>query len=158
VPLIMNCPGTLSPRQEDYLTQGIDAVPTALGILGVPPSPNFQGTNVLAEARIPNDRRMVFIHNSTLVRATADAIITGTGWKYVYDRATKVATLYDLLTDPEELKPEMKRPDVAQTLDHILQRWRAVQLAYYARPEYYGIYFPPPTPKMSDEDYAVLKR
>ena len=69
---------------------------------------------------------VAFIHNSTLVRATADAIVTGIGWKYVYDRAMRVGTLYDLRTDPVELQPiESKQVAVTQTLDRILQRWRA---------------------------------
>jgi arylsulfatase A-like enzyme len=158
VPLVMNCPGTIEPREEDYLTQAIDVVPTALALMGLPPSPCFQGTNVLAADRMPPERRIALVHNSTLVRATADAIITATGWKYVYDRKTKAGALYDLVADPGEQMPvHAKHPAVAATLHRILLRWRDVQLAYYARPDYYGIYYPPP-PRLSDADYDVLKR
>lgn len=159
VPLVMNCPGTLAPRNDDYLVQGIDVVPTALSLMGLPLSPCFQGTDVLTKDRLPPERRLVLNHNSTLVRATADAIISGIGWKYVFDRKTRIGTLYDLRTDPEELNPcDSKQPAVRQTLDRILQRWRNVQLTYYARPDYYGIYFPPPTPLLSDSDFAILQR
>jgi arylsulfatase A-like enzyme len=159
VPLIMNCPGTLAPRQEDYLTQGIDVVPTALRVMGLPLSPCFQGTDVLAADRLAPERRLAFIHNCTLVRATADAVVTAIGWKYVYDRKTQNGTLYDLRSDPGEQTPLQARyPEVAQTLHRILQRWRDVQLAYYARPEYYGIYYPPPPPQLSDADFALLSR
>jgi arylsulfatase A-like enzyme len=159
VPLILNCPGMLAPREEDYLTQGIDAVPTTLRLMGLPLSPCFQGTDVLAEDRLPADRRLAFIHNCTLVRASADAVISATGWKYVFNRSTQNGALYNLRADSGEQTPvQATFPEVAEALDRILQRWREVQLAYYGRPEYYGIYYPPPTPRLSDADYAILKR
>jgi len=159
VPLVMNCPGAIEPREEDYLTQAIDVVPTALALMGLPPSPCFQGANVLAADRMPAERRIALVHNHTLVRATADAIVTAAGWKYVYDRKTKNGELFDLRIDPGEQNPvQAKHSAVAQTLDRILQRWRSVQLAYYARPDYYGIYYPPPPPRLSDADLAIVER
>lgn len=159
VPLIMNCPGTIAPREEDYLTQGIDVVPIALRLMGLPLSPCFQGTDVLASDRIPEERRLAFIHNCTLVRATADAVVSALGWKYVYDRKTNNGALYDLRIDPgERMAVQGKYPEVAETLHRILSRWRDVQLAYYARPEYYGIYYSPRTPQLSDADFAILQR
>lgn len=159
VPLVMNCPGRIEPGEEDYLTQGIDVVPTALGRMGLPPSPCFQGIDVLAADRPPAGRRLAFVHNCTLVRATADAVVTALGWKYVYDRKTQRGTLYDLQRDPDEQQPLQRQyPEVAQVLDRILKRWREVQLAYYARPELYGRYYPPPAPMLSQSDYDVLSQ
>jgi hypothetical protein len=60
---------------------------------------------------------------------------------------------------PGELKPvQTRHVAVAKTLHRILEHWRDVQLAYYARPEYYGIYYPPPTPQLLDEDFQILDR
>jgi arylsulfatase A-like enzyme len=159
VPLIFHCPGRIAPGEEDYLTQGIDVVPTALARMGLPRSPCFQGIDVLAADRPPAERRLALVHNCTLVRATADAVITALGWKYVFDRKTQRGTLYDLRRDPGEQMPlEAQYPAVAQVLDKVLKRWREVQLAYYARPEYYGRYYPPPSPVLSPADYQVLAR
>lgn len=159
VPLVMNCPGRIAPRKEPYLTQGIDVVPTTLGLVGLPASPCFQGEDVLRVDRTEPERRLIFIHSSTLMRASSDAVISDSGWKYVFDRSLQSGSLYDLRNDPTERNPcEQRHVLVAETLDRILRDWRSGQLAYYERPSLYGVYFPPRTPRLSDDEFAVLHR
>jgi len=81
VAAVMHCPALFAPTTEDYLVQLIDVAPTVLGLLGIAAPPCFQGIDVLAADRPPNDQRLVFVHCESALSG-ADAVISGTGWKY----------------------------------------------------------------------------
>jgi arylsulfatase A-like enzyme len=52
IPLIVSAPG-ISPREVATPVENIDIAPTLAGLLGLPPDPDWQGRNVLAEPLPP---------------------------------------------------------------------------------------------------------
>jgi arylsulfatase A-like enzyme len=143
VACVVHAPALLAPRTDAYPVELIDITPTVLGLLGWPPHPNFQGTNVLAPSRPPLEDRLVFCHvENTLARS--DAVWLAGRWKFCHDRKTGREKLLDIVTDPEEVKDLLlEQPQLAERLRGTLGTWRQGQLAYYHFPAYYTKYYPP---------------
>ncbi|QDU09843.1 sulfatase [Gimesia aquarii] len=147
VALVMDCPGLLPPQKVDYLTQAIDVVPTVCGLLDIPPHPCFQGIDILSNERPSVNHRLAFVHTQSTL-SESDAIISGDGWKFVYDRRTEQARLHNLISDPgEETNLVQSKPKISKTMSSLLFQWRKQQLLYYQTPSYYGWFYPPRTPK-----------
>jgi arylsulfatase A-like enzyme/Flp pilus assembly protein TadD len=119
VPLLLRLPGAiLEGRKATRLVSGVDLVPTALDLLGLPPLAGVHGTSFAAAARGGAE--------TPREPAYAEAIYPERmyGWSPTYslqDAATKFIEapepeLYDLRTDPGELRNlAAERPeDVAQ--------------------------------------------
>ncbi|QDU05408.1 Lipoteichoic acid synthase 2 [Gimesia chilikensis] len=157
VALVMHNPELLPAGTNDYLTQAIDITPTICGLLKIEPHSCFQGCNVLSTECPPNDRRLAFVHcNSTL--SGSDALISGTGWKFIYDSRKKLARLYNLSEDPGEVQDlTQTRPRIAKTMASLLMSWRRSQVLYYQTPTYYGWFYPPRTPVVSENQLLNLK-
>jgi arylsulfatase A-like enzyme len=145
---VFSAPGMIAPHVDDYPVELVDLLPTVLGLLGLPPHPNFQGIDVMAVDRPPRERRCLFFHTENPI-ARADAVLWMGRWKYTYDRARDGESLFDVETDPGETDDlTARRPELTHSLREVLQTWRRRQLAYYQFPMYYEHYFPP-LPRLS---------
>jgi arylsulfatase A-like enzyme len=143
---LVYAPGTVTPRVDDYPVELVDLLPTVLGLLGLPPHPNFQGIDVLAPSRPDPQQRLLFFHVENPV-ARSDAVLWMGRWKYTHDRQRGRASLFDVQTDPGETNDlSQQRPQMARLLRETLETWRRRQLAYYRFPTYYERYFPPAPP------------
>jgi len=146
VATVVHAPMLLEPGTEEYPLEHIDLMPTVFGLLNWSQHPNFQGTNVLAEDRVPFDDRQIFIHVNSAA-AEADAVIRGGRWKSVLDRRLDQIKLFDLENDPSEsVDASSSHPEIAAELSATLLKWRADQLAYYHFPTYYTRFYPPRPP------------
>lgn len=158
VGLIVNSPERVKPAVDPYLAQCIDIPPTLLGVAGLAAHPAFQGEDLFSPHRPPLEERLVFIHCRN-PRVNADAVISGTGWKYLIDRRRQTSRLNfrptDLESHPNLVSAE---PEVARTLAELLDEWRRRQLLYYQRPRYYTWFYAPPTPVPSSDVRRLLKR
>ncbi len=149
VPCIIVAPRYLEPRRDDYPVQLIDLPPTVLSLIGWPSHPNFQGIDLFAANRPAREDRALFIHTENPLSHT-DAVILGGRWKYTRDRRPAKEALYDLATDPGEVR-DIRTKEVSKTatLSALLDEWRHRQLAYYAYPAFFERYYPPPPPPAS---------
>jgi arylsulfatase A-like enzyme len=144
--LVMHGQGYFPPKVEDYPTSLIDIVPTVLARLGVPRHPNFQGIDVLSASRPPAATRCVYIHVDG--RINGDGLVAGGRWKYFTDNGSGASCLYDLATDPGELRNLIgEQPGLADLLARQLDTYCAGQLVYYRSPHYYERFYPPPPPQ-----------
>jgi arylsulfatase A-like enzyme len=147
VACVIHAPALLRPRVEDYPFELIDIAPTVLGLMGRPPHPNFQGTDILAEDRVPVDERLLFFHAENAI-ARADAVLLAGRWKFHHDRAGGRTALYDVVADPGESRNlSDEQPELTARLRDTLARWRGRQLAYYHYAHYYKAYHPPRPPR-----------
>jgi arylsulfatase A-like enzyme len=143
---LLCAPGKITPHVDDYPVELIDILPTVLGLLGLPPHPDFQGIDVLSSGRPPLDRRFLFFHVENPI-SRCDAVLWGGRWKYLHDRLRGTESLFDVQTDPGEANDLCgRRPQLADSLRRVLATWRRRQLAYYRFPMYYERYFPPAPP------------
>ena len=158
VGLVLNCPGFIEPRSDRYLAQAIDLVPTVIRLVGCDPSPAFQGIDLFSPDRIAVAERLAFIHSRNPL-ASKDAVISGTGWKYVFDHLKRRGYLYFRPTDLE-YHPSLAgtEPEVTAILHETLAEWRQRQLLYYASPRYFTLFYPPQEPKIGEGKLAYLKQ
>jgi arylsulfatase A-like enzyme len=148
---VVHAPGMIAPHVDGYPVELIDLLPTVLGLLGLPPHPNFQGIDVLARNRPPPAQRLLFFQVENPM-ARSDAVLWMGRWKYLHDRRLGRASLFDVETDPGENDDlSTRQPELTQSLRHVLETWRRRQLAYYGFPMYYERYFPPLPPTLSNE-------
>jgi arylsulfatase A-like enzyme len=135
VPLVMRFPekipaGTLVHGRFRLL----DLSPTILGILGVPPGPEMQGTNMAAAVAAGSiDTTLTAFGEALIYYGEQKALLTD-GWKLVYVPESGKSELYSLATDPEELSnvaqahPEMRDSLTAELL-HWMEQSRAINHA-----------------------------
>jgi arylsulfatase A-like enzyme len=156
VGLLIHCPGRVEPALDDYPAQSIDIAPTILGLIGGPKCTLFQGIDVLHSGRPRADDRLIYIHcNNAMV--SYDAVISGTGWKQIYDVRRKQATLHFRPTDLDEHENLIRmEPEVAEVLEGLRTKWRQRQILYYSRPRYYLWFCPPKAPEISAADRSRL--
>ena len=148
VACVLHAPRRAAPRVEDYPIELVDVAPTVLGLMGLPPHPSFQGSDVLAADRVPAADRLSFFHTENAV-TRADAVLLGGRWKFHHDRDTGRERLFDVVADPGEARDLVAaRPAVAALLRDLLASWRRRQLAYYHFPAYYRSYYPPRPPRL----------
>ncbi len=150
----MRAPGWVSPGTDDYPCELIDLPPTILGLLGLSRQPNFQGIDLFAHDRPAVDRRQIFLHVESAL-AQADAVVRAGRWKFMHDRRTGREYLFDLKTDPREVRNVASQElEWAAQLRETLAEWRNRQLAYYYYPFYYRKYYPPAPPGCSAQPAA----
>jgi arylsulfatase A-like enzyme len=151
VGLVLNCPSSIHPGEEEYLAQSVDVVPTLIGLLGIGQHPAFQGIDLFSRTRPPNRERLLFIHCCNPL-VDMDAVVTGNGWKYIVNRKSNRAKL---LFQPTDFAKHADQSDanraIAAELAETLEAWRLQQLLYYSRARYYVYYYPPRDVDTADE-------
>ena len=128
VPMIIRAPG-LEPGLDNRPAMFLDAPPSVLELLGLPPHPGFQGIS-LFEAH-PDPDRSVY----TIVQTPAafQSAIIRSGFKLLFSEWDGRYYLWDQVNDPAEKQNlATSRPELVQDLDRRLKLWRQEQLAYYA--------------------------
>jgi len=93
VPCLIRYPRVLHAQRFAGTVSTIDLVPTVLGVLGVPPSPAWDGTDVLALGEAGCGRRPVFTANLTWRNQW---LVTRGATKLVFDIPESSATAYEL--------------------------------------------------------------
>ena len=152
---VFHAPNLLQPGTDDYPFEHVDLVPTLLALVGLPPSANFQGIDVLSAARPPLAERLLFFHVLNPL-SRADAVLWAGRWKYVQDYNSGLTALYDLASDAgESVNVSGSNTATAERLRQVLLTWRQRQLAYYHYPMYYQYYFPPRPPRLSSAPTMV---
>ncbi len=147
VACVIHAPRHLPGRVEDYPFEHVDLVPTVLGLVGLPPHPNFQGIDILAPDRPTVATRLTYCHVLSSL-AEADTVMLAGQWKLTVDHRSGESTLFDVVTDPWQTHNICsQQPALAAQLRECLDAWRQRQLAYYHFPAYYLNYFPPAPPQ-----------
>jgi len=132
IPLILAGPGIEAGQRIDARVQVIDAMPTILDLVGVPPPETMQGRSLLpltrGESRTPQP---LFFETSAggypasieqYSRRTR-AVIAG-DWKLVTHIPSGETELFDLAADPLEDEDEFdSRPALADSLKKLLDDW-----------------------------------
>jgi arylsulfatase A-like enzyme len=158
VGLVFHCPALLGAARETGIAQAIDIAPTILGLLQAPSQPCFQGNDLFLPENGDMDGRVALIHCESVLSGS-EAIVSQTGWKYVVNRRTNDAALYLLDVDPcERNNLEHREQGVARLMGDAVERWREQQLAYYALQKYYGFFYPPKAPCLSEAEIVELRR
>ncbi len=107
----------------------LDVPPLLLGILGLPPHPNFQGRGDVLEPSYDGDARPLLF---TIQGLTSEDGVLLDGWKYVVNWDRKTRRLMDLERDPEERRNLLEaEPQRAAALDGVLGELLRRQVTYY---------------------------
>jgi lipoteichoic acid synthase len=86
-----------SPRRSQTVTSHIDLNPTITDLLGLPPAPGWEGTSVFAADR--SQRAYFYAANDLYLLGLRER-----GWKYIYNATRGSEELYELNSDPLELR------------------------------------------------------
>lgn len=143
VPLVFQGPADVVPHRVDARPVcQVDVLPVLFGMLGLPPHPNFQGSDVLHSRGDPEDHRLLL----TTQHLRHENVLVWRGFKYILDDQGE-DRFFDLRNDPGEDR-DLSRTEavLARRYRKVLTDWMAVQLLYYRDPRYYEHYFPPRFP------------
>jgi arylsulfatase len=122
VPLIVALPSGRS-QVVDSPVESIDILPTLLAILGVEGPGDLPGKDLTAQLERPGDPERVRLAQTW--DGEGVSVHEGKRWSLV-THAGKIAGLYDLLADPEQLVDRQhERPDVAARLARWLRESRS---------------------------------
>jgi arylsulfatase A-like enzyme len=134
IPLLLRWPGRVPAGRTVYDLIGVvDLMPTLLGLLGLPPPPGVQGTDLSAMVlgRVPGTVHEVYLYDLVTVdQSLAQGIPEWRGLRtarYTYARTRQGPwLLYDNERDPYQLDNLVGRPEAAEVqrrLDAALDRW-----------------------------------
>ncbi len=105
VPLVMRVPGR-TPRVIEEPVMAVDAAPTILAALGLPPDPRMQGIDLLrgdpAERLIWSEIHDDFVHKYALVDPAGRKVIHAPPDDTVVFPAARTWSFFDLAADPKE--------------------------------------------------------
>ena len=143
VPLIVRWPGVVEPGSvnESFVSHELDLARTVLEVAGVDPPGSFVGEN-LVRLR-PEDRPDIYAqYQGAQFGLYSERMIRDRQWKYVWNPVDR-DELYDLSSDPGEVRNLARDPDCAEQLprlrgrliewmgrvnDPLLNRWTRTQL------------------------------
>ena len=121
VPLIMRVPGLTRPDTTiAALTSNIDILPTVLALVGAQQPPGIQGRSLLPllSGEQADFRRQVFCDGMDKSIMTCDG-----RWKYALNwRPRDIDELYDLKSDPGEMKNLVDEADYQDRVSQMQQR------------------------------------
>jgi uncharacterized sulfatase len=112
-PIMIRWPGRVKPQRSDALAMSIDIAPTLLTSVGLKPSPQIQGVNLLEGQAVANRKAIFgecFTHDSRDLSNPAQSVrwrwtIDG-NWKLIVpdpkNEPNGTVELYDLSDDPHE--------------------------------------------------------
>ncbi|MCX7887895.1 MAG: sulfatase, partial [Verrucomicrobiae bacterium] len=108
-PIMIRWPARVKPRFTDELASAIDIAPTVLAALGLKPTPDMQGVNLLDPEAVRGRSTIFgecFRHTAVDLYSPAKNLLHRwviAGWqKLILPHPTGNAELYDLKTDPHE--------------------------------------------------------
>ncbi len=116
IPLILRVPGAV-PQRASFVVAGIDVAPTLVSLLGQPVPEPFRGRPLrLLNGRFKDPGDVPVVAES---RWDVDLRAIRTGrWKLIVDRAAGARKLFDIESDPGELRNLRKlHPEQAQRLE-----------------------------------------
>jgi Sulfatase len=97
VPYVIAAPGLIrDPIRVDRVTSTIDTAPTILDLLGYAPAPEHQGASLLNPAPRP-----AFFYTDYSLGWLG---LRDSCWKYLYEIDSDRAKLFDLCSDPDEIR------------------------------------------------------
>lgn len=134
-PIMIRWPGHVEPRVSDQPVLSIDLAPTILTSVGLQPSPEMQGLNLLDNEAVERRKAIfgeIFTHNAVDIRDPASSLrnrwaIEG-DWKLILpapqNTPDTTAELYDLAHDPgETTNLAARHPEKVESLKTLLNRW-----------------------------------
>ncbi|HEX4130578.1 MAG TPA: sulfatase-like hydrolase/transferase [Pirellulales bacterium] len=133
-PLLLRLPGRIAPESSDSLASSIDLAPTVLKLVGLAPTAQMQGINLL-DAKARAARHTIFgecfEHNAVDIDRPSTSLkwrwCIHDSWKLIVPHAPNVKAsdeLYDLSADPnEEHNVAERSPKTAAELHVLLDRW-----------------------------------
>ena len=114
-------------RSLDRITRHEDVPVTILDLLGLPGDQDHQGRSFLRAGR-----EQIAFFNTTWRNDLAG--LRDGRWKYIFNRKTEAAELYDLLADPREQNNlAQESPQLVRRYHEKLMAFRAHQRAWYER-------------------------
>lgn len=140
VPMVIRVPGQRAAR-DTLPAASIDMAPTVLGLLHLPPHPEFQGIDLSSSG--PRGQRPRFTLTQT---AMADEVAVELDqWKLMYDLRHSQIRLFDLRHDPFETRDVGDaHPAQRDALTNLVAEWWTTQLNYYRTlPAVPRVYAPP---------------
>ena len=125
IPLVFSVPGISDTGVRDELASNMDIMPTLMDLCGIPIPDGLDGINLGPALRADGDtiRRDSFLAEFHGLRFlySQRAIITDDGWKYIFTPGDD-DELFDLNTDPWELRNLLKSGDAAEKTKEMLDR------------------------------------
>lgn len=112
-PILLRWPGRIQPQRSQALVTSLDLAPTLLHAVGLPPSPEMQGIDLL-DAHALAARRRIFGACFTHDAVDLDAPARSLRWRWTIEERWKLIVpsarnepdrsveLYDLAADPDE--------------------------------------------------------
>ena len=125
VPFIISGPDAARDTRIDRPIYLQDAMATSLAIAGAPPDNQIEFKNLLPELRGGQSlavRDSIYGAFLDLQRA-----VIHDGWKLILYPEIRIARLYHLTTDPDELQDLAADPNQAERIRNLFQRLRALQ-------------------------------
>ena len=134
-PIMVRWPGKVPPRMSDRRVLSLDIAPTILATVGLKPTPEMQGVNLLDDQAVEGRRAIfgeVFEHNAVDVQRPASSLryrwAIADDWKLILP-AARVASdatpeLFDLAHDPGETRDlAVERSEKVKTLKTLINDW-----------------------------------
>lgn len=134
-PIMVRWPAKVAPRMSDELAMSIDITPTLLTAIGLKPTEQMQGLNLLDEAAVKNRRTIhgaCFTHNAVDLHDPSQNVenrwIIDGSWKLIQPGKQSPnkteAELFDLAADPRESADlAAKNPELVKSLRRKLATW-----------------------------------
>jgi arylsulfatase A-like enzyme len=134
-PIVIRWPGKVKPRQSDALASSIDLAPTILDAVGLKPTAEMPGINLLDEGAVERRKAIfgeIFTHDAVDIERPASSLryrwtIEGY-WKLIVPAPENTpggeVELYDLKADPFESRNQAARnPSRVVHLRVLIDEW-----------------------------------
>ncbi|HEX4130521.1 MAG TPA: sulfatase-like hydrolase/transferase [Pirellulales bacterium] len=133
-PLLLSMPGRIAPDECPSMAISIDLAPTILSFVGLKPTDQMQGINLLDPAARAN-RHTIFGECFNVNAVDLNRPATSLKWRWCIDDNWKLilphapnlpaaAELYDLQADPDETKNlANEQPAKVSSLERLLDAW-----------------------------------
>jgi uncharacterized sulfatase len=131
-PILIRWPGSIKPRKSEDLVMSIDLMPTLLAALGMKPTADMPGINLLDDEALRRRKAIYgecFTHNAVDLSDPAKNVqwrwMIEDRWKLIVPAAAgQVTELYDIQADPHEsTNVAGRQPATVQEMRRKLDAW-----------------------------------